>query len=138
MHYVGAIQNNVITCIKAICDQVVEMGLQDSVEAQEELKLIKDADESKPLTPEYGEIIKTLWADRGVQKAWEKVRLEWAKSKRGIHKTHLSFARLMLMDVCTTIILANATLRSSLCSSIPSSLPPSLPPSIAAGGVPHH
>ncbi|GMI44526.1 hypothetical protein TrCOL_g1511 [Triparma columacea] len=72
MHYVGAIQNNVITCIKAICDQVVEMGLQDSVEAQEELKLIKDADESKPLTPEYGEIIKTLWADRGVQKAWEK------------------------------------------------------------------
>ncbi|GMH72852.1 hypothetical protein TrRE_jg2778, partial [Triparma retinervis] len=37
-----------------------------------ELKLIKDADENKPLTPEYGEIIKTLWGDRGVQKAWEK------------------------------------------------------------------
>jgi len=48
------------------------MGFHNDVQAQTELRLIKDVDDQRGLTPEIGEHVLTLWNDPGIQKAWEK------------------------------------------------------------------
>mmetsp|Transcript_18543 Transcript_18543/g.37147 ORF Transcript_18543/g.37147 Transcript_18543/m.37147 type:complete len:349 (+) Transcript_18543:53-1099(+) len=67
--YITAIHNNTISCMKAVCEQVKD---SDGVEAKAELKALEDVTETQPLTEEIGAIIKALWADPGVQNAWDR------------------------------------------------------------------
>lgn len=69
---IKVIHSNTLVFIKILCDQTVEIGFHNDIQAQTELRFIKDADDQTGLTPDIGEHVMALWNNPGIQNAWEK------------------------------------------------------------------
>ena len=71
--YVPRIHANCVSCMKTICDQVVELGMVSKVAQREQFELIKTVSPEDALTEEVGDAISKLWeCDPAVRSAWER------------------------------------------------------------------
>lgn len=72
LSWLPKIQMNLIAAMKAICNAVVTLGLEDQVENKNPFQCLCEISSRAELSDELAESIKILWTDPAIQKAWER------------------------------------------------------------------
>ncbi|OQR87219.1 G-protein alpha subunit 1 [Achlya hypogyna] len=69
-HCTPIVYNNLVTSIKILCDQCVELQLKGEVKATADFDEIKGISDETEVNPKIGMKIKNLWNDPGIQAVW--------------------------------------------------------------------
>lgn len=69
-HATPIVYNNIITSLRTVCEQCIELGIKGNVKATSEFDDFLAVSDEAEVDPVLGKKIKTLWEDAGVQEAW--------------------------------------------------------------------
>ena len=72
MQQLSTIYGNILQAMKVLIEQSFSLKLDDQVIAKDAFDLIRSMDECEPIDIEVGDAIKTLWADPGIIKVWDR------------------------------------------------------------------
>jgi hypothetical protein len=71
-HCTPIVHNNIVTSIKILLEQCVELQLKGEVQAVAEFDEIKNISDETPVNPTIGAKIKALWNDPGIVATWNR------------------------------------------------------------------
>lgn len=71
-HATPVVYNNIISSMKTICENCVELGLKDQVQCNSDFADLMDASDEAEVDVALGTKVKNLWNDPGIKATWDR------------------------------------------------------------------